>query len=160
MKKTLIFFSLLLSFSYFAQNYSTAIGIKSGYPGHGSLNLKKFMSESMAVDVLVGSSLGSSYKYFWVECLFEKNKNIVNTSGFNWYYGAGPAAGYYVNGGQVFKGNYYDGLWLSIDGAVGIEYTASSIPLNIGLEAGPVLNVIPYIRPSGMGSIFVRFAIQ
>lgn len=77
MKKTLIFFSLLLSFSYFAQNYSTAIGIKSGYPGHGSLNLKKFMSESLAVDVLVGSSLGGSYKYFWVECLFEKNRRIL-----------------------------------------------------------------------------------
>ncbi|MFN5417073.1 MAG: hypothetical protein ACK5B9_08465 [Flavobacteriia bacterium] len=160
MKKAFLIFSILLSFSFFGQNYSTAIGIKSGYPGHGSFNIKKFMGPDFAVDILAGTNLGGSSKYFWAQCLFEKNKNIVNTSGFNWYYGAGPALGYWTKGGFTKNNKFYGGLWISADAVVGFEYTASSIPLNIGIEAGPTLNVIPYINFNGMANIFVRYAIQ
>ena len=161
MKQIVLLLVLFINVSVFAQNYSTAIGIKSGYPGHGSLNFKKFMQSDVAVDVLIGSNFGGSSKYFWAQCLFEKNKNIVNTSGFNWYYGAGPALGYWTIGGYTAKnGKTYGGMWVSADAVVGFEYTASSIPLNVGLEVGPTLNVIPYIHFDGMANIFVRYAIQ
>lgn len=162
MKKSIFILSLLFTTISFSQNYSTAIGIKSGYPGHGSLNVKKFMGPDFAIDVLAGTNFNNSSKYFWAQCLFEKNKNIVNTSGFNWYYGAGPALGFWTVGGYYYKktDKTYSGLWLSADATIGIEYTTSSIPLNIGLEVGPTLNLIPYIKFGGIGNIFIRYAIQ
>lgn len=162
MKKSIFILSLLFTTISFSQNYSTAIGIKSGYPGHGSVNFKKFMGSDFAIDVLAGTNFNSSSNYLWAQCLFEKNKNIVNTSGFNWYYGAGPSVGFWRSGGYYHKKNdkTYSGLWISAEAVIGIEYTASSIPLNIGLEAGPSLNVVPYIRFNGVGNVFIRYAIQ
>ena len=161
MKKICLIASLLLTTAVSAQNYSTAIGIKSGYPGYGSLNLKKFTGSDFAFDAIVGWKFNSASSYIWAQCLFEKNKNIVNTSGFNWYYGAGPAVGLWTAGGYTDKnGKLHSGLWLAADGVIGIEYTFSAIPFNIAFEAGPSVNVFPYIRFSGIGAIALRYAIQ
>lgn len=162
MKKVILISTLLVSALSFSQNYSTAIGIKSGYPGYGSLNLKKFTGSDFAFDVLGGWKFNSSSSsYIWAQCLFEKNKNIVNTSGANWYYGAGPAVGLWTVGGYTTKkGKYHDGIWLGLDAVIGIEYTFSAIPLNIAIEAGPSVNVFPYVGVDGLGNIALRYAIQ
>ena len=135
MKKNLIvlFFVVFTATTSFSQNYSTAIGIKSGYPGHGSLNIKHFLSSNGAIDVLAGSNFSAYSKYIWAQCLFEVNKNIVNMSRFNWYAGAGPSLGYYNAGSYVGK---------------------------IALEGGPYLNVIPQIYIDGQVNVALRYAIQ
>lgn len=161
MKKICLITALFLTTTLSAQNYSMAIGIKSGYPGYGSINLKKFTGPDFAIDALVGSNFDGASRYFWGQCLFEKNKNIVNTSGFNWYYGAGPGLGFWTSGGYYHKKNdkTYSGMWLSADGIIGIEYTFD-IPFNIAFEGGPSLNVIPYFRIDGLFNIALRYAIQ
>ncbi|MCE3297157.1 MAG: hypothetical protein K0R65_2871 [Crocinitomicaceae bacterium] len=161
MKKISLAAALFLTTALFAQNYSTAIGIKSGYPGYGSINLKKFIgSGDVAIDALLGANFESTSRYIWGQCLFEKNLDIGNRSGFNWYYGAGPSVGYWVSGSEFYKGKYYSGMWLAIDAVIGIEYTLTAIPLNLAFEAGPSLNIIPYVRPDGMANIALRYAIQ
>lgn len=163
MKKNLIalFFVVFTASTSFSQNYSTAIGIKSGYPGHGSLNVKHFLSSNGAIDVLAGSNFSAYSKYIWAQCLFEVNKNIVNMSDFNWYAGAGPSLGYYTAGSYVGKnGKSFSGMWLGATGVIGIEYTFSALPLNIALEGGPYLNVIPQIYFDGQVNVALRYAIQ
>lgn len=160
MKKLLLSLLLLTSFYSFSQNYSTAIGIKSGYPGHGSINLKKFMGPNMAVDALFGSNFSSFSKYLWAQCLFEYNKNIINGSGFNYYLGAGPSVGIFTAGSYSKNGKSFSGPWGGVTGVIGIEHTFASIPLNIGVEAGPYINLMPQIYIDGQVAVAVRFAIQ
>lgn len=163
MKSRFITLAIIFLFSgfSFSQNYSTAIGIKSGYPGHGSLNVKHFVSSNMAIDVLAGSNFSSVSKYMWAQCLFEVNKNIVNTSGFNWYMGAGPSIGYFTAGSYQGKnGKSFTGMWGGVTGVLGIEHTFSALPLNIALEGGPYLNAFPQVYFSGQMNVAVRFALQ
>jgi hypothetical protein len=163
MKIKIFILSLILSLSsgFYSQNYSTAIGIKSGYPGHGSLNVKHFLGSSAAVDVLAGANFSSVSKYFWAQCLFETNKNIVNMSGFNWYAGVGPSLGFYTVGGYSGKnGQSFSGMWGGVTGVLGIEHTFSSLPLNIALEGGPYINLFPEFYFSGQMNIAIRYAID
>jgi hypothetical protein len=160
-KKLSLVFLICFSFLSFSQNYSTAIGIKSGYPGHGSLNVKHFLSSSAAVDVLVGSNFSSFSKYFWLQCLFETNKKIVNMPGFNWYSGLGPSVGYFTSGNYIGKnGKSFTGMWLGATAVIGIEHTFSALPLNIALEAGPYLNIFPQIYIDAQINVAIRYAIN
>lgn len=114
----------------------------------------------MAIDFLAGSNFSSFSKYFWAQCLFEYNKNIVNTSGFSWYYGAGPSLGFYTAGGYTKNGKSFSGMWGGATAVLGIEHTFSALPLNIALEGGPYLNLLPQIYIDGQVSVAVRYAIQ
>jgi hypothetical protein len=162
MKKLITIAFLCFATVSVAQNYNSAIGIKSGYPGFGSINFKSFYSPSGSYDVLLGSSFEELNRYVWVGCLFEKNMNIVNTSGWNWYIGAGPYLGYWVRGGYFNKANGkgYTGMWGGANAAIGIEYTASGIPINFALEAGPSINLMPYILPGAIANIAVRYVLN
>ena len=159
-KRLLLSFSFFLSAFSFSQNYSMAIGIKSGYPGHGSLNLKKFTSSNMAVDILAGTNFSSESKYLWGQCLFEYNKNIYNGSGFNYYIGAGPSVGLYTAGSYTSHGKSFSGPWAGVTGVIGIEHTFSALPLNMALEVGPYINLMPQIYVDAMINVAVRYAIQ
>ena len=160
-KRLLLSFSILLCSISFSQNYSSAIGIKSGYPGHGSINFKKFTGSNVAVDILGGTNFSGFSKYFWIQCLFEYNKNIINGSGFNYYLGAGPSLGYYTAGGYTTKkGIYYSGPWGGVTGVIGIEHTFSALPLNMALEAGPYVNLMPRLNVDGLVNVAIRYAIQ
>lgn len=162
MKKILLFTFLLLGTTLFAQNYGLGIGIKSGYPGYGAINFKKNSSTDLAIDALFGFNFGSS-GYLYAQCLFEKNKNIVNTSGVNWYIGAGPSVGIWTNGGGYYsnkKGKTYTSPWISVDGVIGLEYTMSSVPLNLAIEGGIGANVFPYTNVHGIGNIAIRYVVN
>lgn len=160
MKKQLLILFTFTSILASAQNYGLGIGIKSGYPGYGAINLKKNSSTDLAIDALFGFNFGSS-GYLWAQCLFEKNKNIVNTSGVNWYYGAGPSAGIGMGGAYIGKnGNSYSSVWIAADGVIGIEYTLSSLPLNLALEGGLGFNIIPYQQLYGIGNVAIRYVVN
>ncbi len=137
-----------------------AIGIKSGYPGYGALNLKKFMGSDNALDFLIGSNFSGSSKYLWGQVIFELNRNIRNGSGTNWYYGAGPSVGFYTAGGYSKHGKSFSGMWGGVTGVIGIEHTFSALPLNLAIEAGPYLNLFPAIYVDGQINVAVRYAIQ
>ena len=50
MKNTVALSFILISTLVFSQDYKTAIGIKGGYPGFGSLNAKHFISEKSLLE--------------------------------------------------------------------------------------------------------------
>ncbi|MBI2259189.1 MAG: hypothetical protein HYU67_09870 [Flavobacteriia bacterium] len=173
MKKSLLALYLVLSTCYYSQNYDQAFGIKSGYPGYGALNFKSFFSPNNSFDLLFGASFEDLNRYIWLNCLFETNRNIVNTSGFSWYAGIGPAVGYWMKGNSGPKGKY-DELdpttiktyksWVGINTALGIEYTLSGLPLNFGLEAGPAVNFYIgnsfFVEPTGLVNVAVRYVVN
>lgn len=151
MKKVLL--SLLILFlgaPIFAQYYKTAIGIKGGYPGFGAINAKHFIGEKNALEASIASGkIGTT-----IQCLYEW-QNSLPTEGLEWYYGVGPNIG--IQSSALNNGST---LFFSGSGLLGIEYTFENIPLNIALDVGPVLNIIPTFQLKGGGGLAARYTIK
>lgn len=137
----------ILGFFTFAQNYKTAIGLKGGYPGYGSLSVKHFINNINAIEGNIGSGLYG----FTVQGLYEWNKDLP-TEGLNWYLGVGPNIGFYSKSSSAF--------FLSGSALLGIEYTFANIPLNLALDLGPIVQFVPRFDVGIGGGIAIRYAIK
>jgi len=65
MKITILLSFILMNTLVFSQDYKTAIGLKGGYPGFGSLNAKHFISENSALEATFG---GMAREKIWKWC--------------------------------------------------------------------------------------------
>jgi hypothetical protein len=148
MKKVLLVLSIFLSTLSFSQSYKTAIGVKGGYPGYGSLNAKHYFSGSSAVE----ASIGGGSNFLWLQGLYEINQALP-TDGLNWYLGVGPSI-------ELGNTNNNSGLILSATGVIGIEYTFQDLPINIALDTGPNLKIIPALGFDWRGAIAIRYTLK
>lgn len=142
-----------------AQQYQTAIGLKGGFPGYGSVSLKHFFGGSSALE----ANLGGGYRHLWLQALYEKNFNIQG--GLDWYIGGGADLGFWTNGYRYRHPHwdddrYYTGVFGGIDGIIGLEYTFEQVPINIALDATPTIRLFPWVGFYIYGSLAVRFAIK
>ena len=133
-----------------AQGYKTAIGFKGGYPGYGSISVKHYLSSVNAIE----GNIGTGSYGLWMQGLYEWNHDLP-TNGLNWYIGVGPNVGFQsskLNNGSIF--------YLSGSALLGIEYTFNNIPLNLALDSGPIVQVLPQIGFGWGGGLAVRYAIK
>lgn len=153
MKKPLILpFIFLVSFIH-CQDYNSAIGIKGGYPGFGSLNAKHFISGSTALEATIG---GLSRKNYGNGAFLILDYEIQNSleSYFSWYYGGGGLLGFTSNEAKTTT------LQLGINSTVGIEYTFEEVPINCSLNMGPLIFISPEVRFNWGGGLAIRYAIR
>ena len=143
---------LLLASTSFSQNYKMAIGFKGGYPGYGSLNAKKSISNSDYLEASIGGFGRNSYSTgFHVELDYERMQALEE--GFSFYYGLGALLGMTSNSNAAF-------LHLAPKALLGLEYNFEDIPLNISIDTGPYLFVSPYTRFIWGGGLALRYAIR
>ncbi len=125
-----------------SQQYIDALGIRIG-ESYG-LTYKHFFNEKLAVE----ASLLSRWHGISSMGLLEWNYPLVDIRGLNWYLGAGPGFGYWTYnnatkwldpGKSVFTGG--------IIAIAGLEYNLKEVPLAIGLDWKPVINLIGYSKP-------------
>ncbi len=170
MKKRLLITTLcLLIASYgFNQDYKTALGIKGGFPGVGAFNIKHHLSGKSALE----GSIGGGANLLWFQGLYEINNPIEN--GFNFYYGGGfdlgiwtyrnnyYGPGYYNHHNDFYLGHRYHGhrAFGGLDGVIGLEYTFEKIPLNLAVDASPVLRLFPNVGFALYANVAARFAIK
>ena len=137
----------LCTISY-AQDYSTGIGFRGGY--FNGLTIKHFISSRSAVEGI----FDSRWRGFQITGLYEVHNQAFNLQRLKWYYGVGGHVGFW-------DGNYAD--WgdrgksytvVGIDGILGLEYSFREIPINIGLDWKPSLNIIGYTGFWGDGWAF------
>jgi hypothetical protein len=154
MKKSLaiIVMCVVTTFS-FSQNYKTAIGIKGGYPGFGSLNGKHFLNSKTAIEGSVGGGANS----LWLQGLYELNFSLEE--GLNWYAGGGANVGFYSYKNPLTN-DRTSNMILGINGIVGIEYTFEDFPLNVALDTGPNIQVINSFGFGWGAGIAIRYAIK
>ena len=148
MKKVLLVLSVFLSTLSFSQSYKTAIGVKGGYPGYGSLNAKHYFTGSSAIE----ASIGGGANFLWLQGLYEINQALP-TDGLNWYLGVGPNVGL----GNLTNNS---GVYFSGSGVIGIEYTFQDLPINLALDTGPVIEIIPTLGFNWSGGIAVRYTLK
>lgn len=153
MKKGVIAFILVISIVSLvsAQDYKTGIGVRAGYSS--GLTIKHFLNEKAAFEGL----LKTRWQGFEITGLYEINHQAFDVKGLKWFYGVGAHIGFY-------NGNYVD--WgtrgttytvVGIDGILGLEYTFTEIPINIGIDWKPALNLVGYSGVWSEGALSVRF---
>ena len=128
---------LFLIFGAKAQDYHTGLGLRAGVsPG---ISVKHFFSTNMAGVGILSVRWGG----FNITGLAEWHLQVFDTDGFYFFYGGGAHLGAWDTG-RDYYGTTNDGtkVFLGIDGIIGLEYAFGDIPLSIGLDWKPGMNVI------------------
>jgi hypothetical protein len=153
MRKGFMTFLMIISIVVMAsaQEYKTGIGIRAGFSS--VLTIKHFESYKAAFEGL----LTTRWQGFDITGLYEIHNKAFDVEHLNWYYGGGAHLGFY-NGNYVSWGNNGTAYTVvGIDGILGIEYTFSELPINIGIDWKPALNLIGYAGLWSEGGISVRY---
>ncbi len=162
MKLFLLAITFLFCFSSFSQDYKSAIGVKSGYPGIVTLNGKFFIKKKFALDNYIGVNLDAENRYLTAQTMVQYNFQIGKSTGYTWYAGLGPTAQYYIVGGYRGEGDVivYDGFSLRADAALGIEFTPNFSNINIAMEVGPNFTFMPVTRLGIFANVALRYAFK
>ena len=156
MKKITITLSLLLlSLSCIqAQDYQTGIGIRGGFSN--GFTVKHFLGDQTAVEGI----LTTRWRGFLITGLMEFHRPF-SVDGLQWYYGFGGHIGVWNNsnnGKNPFFDDDKSGSVIGVDGILGIEYSFSEVPFNIGLDWKPAFNLIGYTGFWGDGgALSIRY---
>jgi len=150
MKKIFVFvvFIALISFSTFAQEYKTSLGLRAGWP-YG-LTVKHFISRTSALEGI----LASSWHGFVVTGLYENENWTGSYPGLNWFWGVGAHVGFWDDNPHVNT----TGSVIGLDGILGLEYTFDEIPLNLSLDILPSFNIFGATGWGGIGgALSIRY---
>ena len=148
MKTSFTVLILFLTTSFFSQNYKMALGFKGGFPGYGSLNAKKSISNSDYLEASIGGFGRYPYNVgFNVQIDYERMQALEE--GFSFYYG-----------GVVLLGLTSSFVHLAPKALLGLEYNFEDLPLNISIDTGPYLFVSPKIGFIWGGGLALRYAIR
>ena len=127
-----------------AQYYTDAAGLRGGTGA--TMSYKKFVSSPIAFEAIVGSY---DYDYFGLSVLFEKHEE-TGMNRVQWYWGVGP----YLTTARNFSS------WGAM-GALGIDLSFESIPINLTLDWTPRIRFKSggrlFLRSAGVG---LRYIIQ
>ena len=153
MKITILLSFILMNTLVFSQDYKTAIGLKGGYPGFGSLNAKHFISENSALEATFGGMSRENYGNGAFAILDYEIQHSLESS-FSWFYGGGGLLGFTTNKEGTTT------LQLGINSTIGIEYTFEEVPINCSLNMGPLIFISPEVRFNWGGGLSIRYAIR
>jgi len=121
-----------------AQDYNTGIGARLGF--NQGLTVKQFISQKSALEFL----LATRWRGFEVTGLYELHNQAFNAERLKWYIGFGGHVGFW-NGDHAPWGDPDKSYTvIGIDGILGLEYSFSEVPINIGLDWKPSFNLWGY----------------
>lgn len=149
MKNKSVIFGLslvLLSLSFgTAKAQKVGVGVRLGGFTAG-ISGKYYMGDSRAIEGILGTSFGR--RGFQLTGLYEIHAGAFGVSNLQWFYGAGAHIGSF-QGRYYHKRTYrhYDDSYnkqlttVGIDGIVGLEYQITEIPISVGLDFKPFIDV-------------------
>jgi hypothetical protein len=135
---TLLILFCLISVSN-AQDYKTGIGARLGFDQ--GLTIKHFISQKSALEFL----LATRWRGFEITGLYEAHNQAFNAERLKWYIGFGGHVGFW--NGDNTRGWGDPGVnytVIGVDGILGLEYSFSEVPINIGLDWKPAYNFSGY----------------
>jgi hypothetical protein len=163
MKKTLLFVLFLASMFIVkdvqAQEFSSAIGARLGYPL--SISYKTFINQNGAIEVIGGTRGFSGYRWYMVAGAYQVHNvlDLGDLEGLNWYYGAGAAV-YFWNWNAGF-GDRGSNTSIGLQGYLGLSYTFDDNPINVSVDWVPTffLNGFGNGFAGGYGSVGIRYVL-
>ncbi|MBL4862502.1 MAG: hypothetical protein JKY09_05740 [Crocinitomicaceae bacterium] len=160
MKKSfLVFLISLIGQGVFGQQYRTSIGIKGDWSNLNAdlaeFSVKHFFASPSAVEV----NFGAGRRFVWLEGMY--HRNITFKKDVDWYLGGGVDLGYWnTNYDRRYDKSTHSGFWGGTTGVLGLEYTFNFIPINLALDAGPTLRLIPDLEVGLKVGFACRYAIR
>lgn len=141
-KSLLLLFLSLLGTSAFGQQYKTAIGIKGDWStlnvDMAQFSVKHFFRTPNALEV----NFGAGRQFIWLEGLYLYNHPLKND--FDWYAGGGIDLGFWGESSTSrLETEQTLGFWGGTTAVFGIEHTFDFIPINVALDAGPTIRMVP-----------------
>jgi hypothetical protein len=142
MKKTIliILMTIFLGSALMSQDYDTGIGLKVGMaPG---LSVKHFFTTNGALEGI------ATYRWNGVNVtgLAEFHLPVFDTEGMYFFYGGGIHLGVWDSGKAIDKLPTGSKFNFGVDGVIGIEYAFSDVPLCLGLDWKPNVNIVTDTR--------------
>ncbi len=171
MKRISKYFALIFVFALIAgektvaQDYRNAIGIRLGGLTSG-LNYKHKLSSGNAWEGI--ATFG--YRSVLLTGLYEVHRPIESSNGLFWYYGGGGHLGMFSDRGSYWiykeRGNriYVAEKGASIivpgvDFILGMEYKFTNVPISIGIDLKPFIDIkdVPYAYMDGAFNFRIAF---
>ena len=154
-----LFGLLFLSPNLQAQQYRTAIGVKGDWStlnyDLAELSLKHFFTDRSALE----ANLGLGRRFIWLEGMYHHNQTLKGD--VDWYFGGGVDFGYWnTNYDSRYDKSTHTGFWAGTTGVVGIEYTAGFIPINLALDVGPTIRMVPDLEIGLKIGFALRYAFR
>ncbi len=150
MKKILLLSLFLISLSVDAQDYKQAVGLRGGL--YNGLTYKNFITWNTAVEGI----LHTRWQGWELVGLLEYHQPIADVPDLYWFYGYGAHIGFFDAQYTTFGTGTY--TVIGVDGIIGLEYDIPQVPISIGLDWKPYINLIGYTHFFGDGGAFsVRY---
>lgn len=132
-----------------SSSYKTALGVKV-WDGAG-VTLKHFFE---------GNNAGEFIAYFWnrgfrFTGLYEIHGNFADASGLKWYVGPGAHVGFYDYYNN--HNDHVDGVFIGIDGVLGLDYKFNGAPINISIDWQPSFEFGEYVGFAHWGGLGIRY---
>lgn len=132
------FVILFSSIGLLAQNYTTSLGVRGGWPFSG-VSLKHFIDRGDAIEGVAAFH----YRGLVVAGMYQRHANAFDAPGLYWYYGGGGQVGFYDRRYTPWfptddSGNI---ATLGVLGVLGLEYKIEEIPITVGVDLIPVLSI-------------------
>lgn len=150
MKASLFLFSFLFTLTVSAQRYTSAIGLRGGSPGVTYLNAK-YRINQQAYELGIGGNTGSVWLHG--NAYYQNELNDI----LDYYYGFGANVG--LGKMNQFEANT-SGLGLGASAVIGLEHTLEDYPINVSLDLGPALYVLPSLQFGFAWALSVRYVLH
>lgn len=158
MKKVIICLTFMLSvLALKAQDFTTAVGIRGGVSQ--GLTLKHFVGGKTAFDIIVGTYSRGMHAVVLYEI---HHHSIFDVPNLSLFYGFGGHVGFFDRTRVTHWGTYDTDnvMVIGADLVLGIEYTFDEIPINVGIDIKPALNIIPSINYWQGGALYLRYVFR
>ncbi|HSV87768.1 MAG TPA: hypothetical protein VLH61_03930 [Bacteroidales bacterium] len=146
-----VLFALLLVQIGRAQDYNSGIGIRGGV--FSGVSFKHFLSENDALE-FVGAF---HHRGLLLTVLYQRHTNAFDVPGLNWYYGGGGFLGFYDGAYHPSWDVAGNQTVLGAAGIVGIEYKIEEIPISVGVDISPFIDIMPVTRFWTGAGLTVRY---
>ncbi len=137
MKKIIITASILFFtlFTSNAESYDTGIGIRGGWAS--GLTAKHFIGDKAALEGI----LSTRWRGFNITGLYEIHNIAFDTPGLYWFYGFGGHIGFWDGNRNPWFDDTDNYTVFGIDGIIGMEYVFADLPLTVGIDWKPAINI-------------------
>ena len=135
-------------------HYELGLGVKVGSPWMSG-TIKYFLNNASAVEGLV--HIGDFG--FGTTALYEKHFMISGVPGLRWYIGGGAHVAFQMsNGYNPFTGvPRTNKTYAGIDGVGGVEYVFEKVPIAIGVDVSPIINIFGGVTGWWNAGTYVRY---
>jgi hypothetical protein len=150
MKNILTALICFCTLSIFAQRYTSSLGLRGGSPGVTYINAK-YRINQQAYELGLGGNTGS----IWAHANAYYQTELTDI--LDYYYGFGANVGL---GKMTIFDPGYSGIGLGASACIGLEHTLEDLPLNVSLDLGPGLYILPRFQVGFAWALSVRYVLH